>query len=43
MPAALTAEALTEGVSLRLRPGLYQCVLEADGKVAARERLLIVR
>ena len=38
---ALTDEALTAGVTLRLRVGLYQCVLRADGAVAAKERLLI--
>lgn len=38
----LTAESLAEGVTLRLRPGLYQCVLEADGQVVAKERLLII-
>lgn len=40
---ALTADALSEGVVLRLRPGLYHCQLIADEKVVATERLLIAR
>ena len=38
---ALTDEALASGVTLRLREGIYHCVLLADGAVAAKERLLI--
>ncbi len=40
---ALTSKALAEGVTLTLRSGLYQCVLVADGRVVARERLMITR
>ena len=38
---ALTDEALAAGVMLRLRDGIYHCVLLADGAVVAKERLLI--
>ena len=37
----LTDEALTAGVWLRLRAGIYHCQLVADGAVVAKERLLI--
>jgi hypothetical protein len=40
---ALTDAALAEGVTLQLRPGIYHCNLVADGKVVAKERLLINR
>ena len=39
----LTDEALAEGVTLKLRAGIYHCVLVADGVVAAKERLLITK
>ena len=39
----LTDEALTEGVTLKLRAGIYHCVLVADGAVVAKERLLITK
>ena len=38
---ALTDEALEAGVTLRLRAGIYHCMLLADGAVVAKERLLI--
>jgi hypothetical protein len=41
--AGLADERLAEGVELRLRAGIYQCQLVADGVVVARERLLIQR
>jgi hypothetical protein len=40
---ALTDEALSEGVTLRLRAGIYHCTLVADGVVVAKERLLITK
>lgn len=39
----LTDEALSAGVWLRLRAGIYYCQLVADGAVVAKERLLITK
>ena len=39
---ALTDETLAEGVTLKLRAGIYHCTLEADGAIVAKERLLLI-